>query len=113
MQYREMGKTGDKVSILGFGCMRLQHGGGRFDESQAERLVRSAIDRGVNYLDTAYLYLGNEALVGRILSGGYRDKVFLAQSCRPCRLHPEGIWTSCWIRNWSGLKQTASTTTCA
>lgn len=59
MRYREMGKTGDKVSILGFGCMRLQRGDGRFDEKRAERLVRSAIDRGVNYLDTAYLYFGN------------------------------------------------------
>jgi len=86
VQYREMGKTGDKVSILGFGCMRLQHGGGRLDEARAERLVRSAIDRGVNYLDTAYLYLGNEALVGRILSGGYRDKVFLATKLPPVQV---------------------------
>jgi predicted aldo/keto reductase-like oxidoreductase len=86
MQYREMGKTGDKVSILGYGCMRLKEGDGHFDEKQAARLVRSAIDRGVNYVDTAYLYLGNETLVGNILSDGYRDKVLLATKLPPVQV---------------------------
>jgi uncharacterized protein len=86
MRYREMGKTGDKVSILGFGCMRFPRAGGRVDEKRAERLVRSAIDEGVNYVDTAYLYLGNEAIVGNILSGGSRDKVFLATKLPPVQV---------------------------
>jgi predicted aldo/keto reductase-like oxidoreductase len=81
MQYREMGRTGDKVSILGFGCMRFPK-----DEKIAERLVRSAIDRGVNYVDTAYLYFGNEAAVGNILSGGYRDKGYLATKLPPVQV---------------------------
>ena len=87
MQYREMGKTGDKISVLGYGCMRFPRAGGRVDEKLAERQVHSAIDRGVNYLDTAYLYFGNEAIVGNILSKGYRDKVFLATKLPPVQVN--------------------------
>lgn len=87
MQYREMGKTGDKVSVLGFGCMRFPRAGGRIDEKKAEYLVHSAIDQGVNYVDTAYLYFGNEAAVGNILSKeGYRDKVLLATKLPPVQI---------------------------
>ncbi len=87
MQYREMGKTGDKVSILGFGCMRLPKSGGRWDEKKSEELIVSAIEKGINYFDTAYLYFGNEALVGKILSGGRRDKVMLATKLPPMQVH--------------------------
>jgi predicted aldo/keto reductase-like oxidoreductase len=87
MLYREMGKTGDKVSALGFGCMRFPRAGGRVDEKRAERLVYSAIDAGVNYVDTAYLYLGNETIVGNILSKGYRDKVLLATKLPPVQVN--------------------------
>ena len=86
MQYREMGKTGDKVSILGFGCMRFPRAGGRVDEKRAEYLVHKAVDGGVNYVDTAYLYLGNETIVGNILSKGYRDKVLLATKLPPVQV---------------------------
>ena len=86
MQYRQLGKTGDKVSILGFGCMRFPRAGGRVDEKRAERLVHSAIEQGVNYVDTAYLYFGNEAIVGNILSKGYRDKVLLATKMPPVQI---------------------------
>lgn len=86
MNYREMGKTGDRLSSLGFGCMRFPRSGGRADEKKAEKLVISAIEQGVNYFDTAYLYFGNEALVGRILSGGYRDKVRLATKLPPVQV---------------------------
>ncbi|NLK20387.1 MAG: aldo/keto reductase [Synergistaceae bacterium] len=81
MQYRSMPGTGDKLSVLGYGCMRLPlDGEGRIDEERAVRLVRSAIDRGVNYIDTAYTYHMEESepLVGRALRDGYREKVFLA-----------------------------------
>ena len=87
MQYRDMGKTGDKVSILGFGAMRLTKSGSRIDEKKAAYLMHSAIERGVNYVDTAYLYLGNEAAVGNILSGGYREKVFLATKLPPVQVN--------------------------
>lgn len=81
MFYRTLPQTGDKISILGFGCMRLPLGGeGKIDEPRATAMIRSAIDRGVNYVDTAYPYHGGESetVVGRALQDGYREKVFLA-----------------------------------
>ena len=86
MQYRQMGTTGDEVSILGFGCMRLPKTGGRWDEKKSERLIAAAIDEGINYFDTAYLYFGNEALVGKILAGGRRDKIQLATKLPPMQV---------------------------
>ncbi len=74
MQYRTNPKNGDQLSALGYGCMRL----GR-NEQEAERLLVSAVEQGVNYLDTAYFYPGNEAMLGRILRRtGLRHKVKIA-----------------------------------
>ncbi|KPK99453.1 MAG: aldo/keto reductase [Planctomycetes bacterium SM23_65] len=80
MLYRRMESTGDELSILGFGCMRLPQRGGRIDEERARRQLRDAIDRGVNYVDTAFSYhMGtSEPFLGRALSSGYRDRVRLA-----------------------------------
>ncbi|GAB6126249.1 aldo/keto reductase [Humidesulfovibrio idahonensis] len=80
MLYRTMPKTGDKLSILGFGCMRLPMAGGIIDDARAIAQVRSAIDQGVNYIDTAWPYHGGESepFVGRALRDGYRDRVRLA-----------------------------------
>lgn len=80
MLYRKMPKTGDELSILGFGCMRLAEKDGRIDEARAASQIRNAIDHGVNYLDTAWPYHGGESepFVGRVLSGGYRERVRLA-----------------------------------
>ena len=81
MIYRKMPQTGDEISILGFGCMRLPlDPEGKIDEPRATALVRSAIDRGVNYIDTAYPYHEgqSETFLGRALADGYREKVFLA-----------------------------------
>ncbi|WP_292370209.1 aldo/keto reductase [Methanoregula sp. UBA64] len=81
MLYRKMPKTGDELSVLGFGCMRLpEKGDGSIDEDRAIRQVRYAIDHGVNYVDTAWPYhMGqSEPLVGRALLGGYRERVKLA-----------------------------------
>lgn len=80
MLYRQAPKTGDKLSILGFGCMRLAQKDGRIDEERATLQVRHAIDHGVNYIDTAWPYHGGESepFVGRALAGGYRERVKLA-----------------------------------
>ncbi|MCU0853137.1 MAG: aldo/keto reductase, partial [Thermoplasmata archaeon] len=85
MQYRDFGKTGWKVSALGFGAMRLPTFGDqpmtkRIREAEAVGMIRHAIDRGVNYVDTAYGYheKKGEVLVGKALRGGYRDRVRIA-----------------------------------
>lgn len=80
MQYRKIPKTGEELSVLGFGCMRLPLKDGSIDEPRAISQIRSAIDRGVNYVDTAWPYHGGESepLLGRALSDGYRDRVKIA-----------------------------------
>ncbi|HTY53358.1 MAG TPA: aldo/keto reductase [Methanomicrobiales archaeon] len=81
MLYRKIPKTGDELSILGFGCMRLAvKADGSIDEERATKQVRYAIDHGINYVDTAWPYhLGqSEPFLGRALADGYREKVRLA-----------------------------------
>jgi len=82
MQYRTFGRLGWQVSALGFGAMRLPPLGsrGQIDEPEAQRMIRYAIDRGVNYVDTGWRYHDghSEPFLGRALSDGYRDKVYLA-----------------------------------
>lgn len=78
MQYRK-DKKGNDLSVLGFGCMRFTRTGSGIDISKAERELMAAIDGGVNYLDTAYIYPGSEAAVGEILQRNHcREKVYLA-----------------------------------
>lgn len=78
MQYRE-DRYHKQISILGYGCMRFTRKGGAIDIDKAEKEVMAAINSGVNYLDTAYIYPGSEAAVGEILKrNGCRDRVCIA-----------------------------------
>ncbi len=85
MQYRTVPKNGDSLSALGFGAMRLPTKRGRIDEEETKRLIRQAIDQGVNYIDTAMTYHGGESekVLGRILGDGYRERVHLATKLPP------------------------------
>jgi predicted aldo/keto reductase-like oxidoreductase len=74
MQYRLDKKTGDKLSVLGFGCMRFPR-----NAAVVEAMIMTAIEKGVNYFDTAYIYPGSEEALGSVLEKhGVRDKVFIA-----------------------------------
>ncbi|MCI9471771.1 MAG: aldo/keto reductase [Lachnospiraceae bacterium] len=78
MQYRK-DKKGNSLSVLGYGCMRFTRQRGGIDLDKAEAEVMAAIEGGVNYLDTAYIYPGSEAAVGEILHRNQcRGRVYLA-----------------------------------
>jgi predicted aldo/keto reductase-like oxidoreductase len=88
MKYRKFGTLNWQGSALGFGAMRLPVKNGEYaniDEPEATRMLHYAIDHGVNYVDTAIHYHGSnsERFLGRVLKGGYREKVKLATKLFP------------------------------
>jgi len=76
MQFRTLGRTGEQVSIVGVGG---SHIGKQNDEQESIRIIRTAIDRGVNFMDNSWDYNEgkSEERMGRALRDGYRNKVFL------------------------------------
>lgn len=78
MQYRTDPKSGNQISVLGFGCMRFTKKGKNIDQEKAEREMLCALNGGVNYFDTAYIYPGSEVCLGKFLAKGYREKVYIA-----------------------------------
>ena len=78
MKYRQ-DKYGNQISQLGYGCMRFTKKGGSTDYEKAESEVLRAIELGVNYFDTAYIYPGNEECLGKILANNHvREKINIA-----------------------------------
>ena len=78
MKYRN-DRYGQPISQLGYGCMRFTRKGSGIDYAKAEREILLAIEGGVNYFDTAYIYPGSEECLGRILAENHvRDKIKLA-----------------------------------
>ena len=78
MQYR-LDKYGNSLSVLGFGCLRFPQKNGKIDMEATREQICLAVERGVNYFDTAYVYPGSEAALGEILeAAGLRDRVNIA-----------------------------------
>ena len=79
MQYRTDKKSGNKLSIIGFGCMRFPKNLTHIDINQTEQLIVKAVQNGINYFDTAFVYGGSEDALGPILAkNNLRNKIFLA-----------------------------------
>lgn len=86
MKYRKIPKTGDLLSAIGYGCMRLPTRAGRIDEKKAEAQIRYAIEKGVNYFDTAYPYHNgaSESFLGKVFQDqSLRNKVKIATKLPP------------------------------
>ncbi len=78
MNYR-LDKYGNKISLLGFGCMRFTRSKGKIDLEKAEKELLTAFHAGVNYYDTAYIYPGSEALIGEIFERNHiREQLYIA-----------------------------------
>ena len=78
MEYR-IDKYGNKISVLGYGCMRFTQKAGKIDINKAEQEIMTAYEAGVNYYDTAYIYPGSEAAIGEIFSkNNIREKINIA-----------------------------------
>lgn len=89
MLYRKIERNGDELSVLGYGAMRLPSNKGITDEKRAIAQIRYAIDHGVNYIDTAMMYM-NESLVGKALEDGYRERIKIATKLPPMSVNNEG-----------------------
>lgn len=79
MKYRKIEKNKDKLSVLGYGCMRFPKKNRVIDYEKTEKQIITAIEKGVNYFDTAYLYPKSEETLGKVLkSNNCREKVKIA-----------------------------------
>jgi predicted aldo/keto reductase-like oxidoreductase len=79
MQYRKDKKSGNELSVLGFGCMRFPRTLGVIDMKKTSAMIREAVDSGMNYFDTAWIYPGSEEALGAVLAEhGLREKVCIA-----------------------------------
>ena len=79
MEYRIDKKSGNKLSALGMGCMRLPGNFGSPDIKKSEAVIMEAINKGINFFDTAYIYPGSETALGTIVANNkVREKIYIA-----------------------------------
>jgi predicted aldo/keto reductase-like oxidoreductase len=79
LQYRIDKKSGNKISVIGFGCMRFPRTFGRIDMQKSEELLLHSIEKGLNYFDTAWIYPGSEEALGIIFEKNrVREKIFIS-----------------------------------
>ncbi len=90
MQYRK-NKEGQELSVLGFGCMRFTRKNGAIDQEKAESELQKALDLGVTYFDTAYVYPGSEVCLGKFArSRGCRERINIATKLPQYRIRKTG-----------------------
>ncbi|WP_291781855.1 aldo/keto reductase [Cecembia sp.] len=103
MKYRKLGKTGWDVSEVSLGTWQVGGGwGGSFDEKTAYQIIHSAIDQGINFIDTADVYDGglSEKAVGKVI-GERKEKVFVATKCgRQINPHNNDGYTPKVLKNY-------------
>ena len=88
MQYRTNPRNGQPLSALGFGCMRFTRKGGGIDQEKADREMLLALEKGVNYFDTAYIYPGSEVCLGNFIETYHcRDRLNIATKLPQYRVH--------------------------
>lgn len=105
MKYRTM--AGEKVSVLGFGCMRFPTTeDGKIDRAKSAAMLDNAIESGVNYFDSAYVYHNEESekFLGDFLEGGKRDKVKIATKLPTWHIHSEEDFDTCLNEQLRRLK---------
>jgi aryl-alcohol dehydrogenase-like predicted oxidoreductase len=78
VEYRQLGRGGPDVPVLGLGAWPIGGGMGHVDEQTAIALVRASIDSGISLVDTAQAYRASESIIGKALKDGYRERCFLA-----------------------------------
>ena len=100
MIYRDFGETGEKISALGYGCMRLPeleiNGAWTIDCDKSDEMLRRAYERGVNYFDSAptYCHSNSEFAVGRALKD-VRDKVLISTKISMDDVHSSDDYRRC------------------
>ena len=88
MQYRVNPRNGDRLSALGYGCMRFTKRGGAIDQEKADREMLLALEKGVNCFDTAYIYPGSEACLGKFIQAhDCRNQLYIATKLPQYRVH--------------------------
>ena len=104
MQYRT-DKYGNKISVLGYGCMRFTKTAGAIDMDKAEKELMAAYEMGINYYDTAYIYGGSEAAIGKIFEkNGIRKEINIATKLPHYLMHSMESIEKCFQEELSRLR---------